>query len=97
MSRTDFIDFIIVIAWTYINGYLFAWLFEPLGLDPHRTGSFFVVLGAIFGLWGIFKREQSGRFPLFVTYLVWGVPFLCPLVAFAWRLVDAIQRWLWMP
>ena len=97
MSRTDFIDLLIIIGWTYINGYLFGWLLEPLGVDPNWTSSLFAFLGVVFGGWGIFERKQSGRFPPFVSILVWGVAFLCPLVALAWRLVDAVQRWLWMP
>jgi len=38
MTRQDVIDIILVVAWTYGNGFLFAWLLVPLGLDPHKTG-----------------------------------------------------------
>ena len=95
MSRIDFIDLLIVTVWTYVNGYLFGWLLEPLGVDRNWTSSLFAFLGIVFGLWGIFERKQTGRFPLAAMFLIWGVAFLCPLVALAWRLVDAVQRWLW--
>ena len=41
----DAIDLLLVVAWTYANGYAFAWLIPQLGWDPHRIGSTFALIG----------------------------------------------------
>ena len=96
MSGQDFIDFLILTAWTYGNGYVAAWLVMMLGLNPHRTGSLFALVGIVVGGFGIFVRQRSGRFPLGAMVIVWPLPFLCTFMAVAWWVVDQIQRWLGM-
>ena len=94
MSGQDFIDFLILTAWTYGNGYVVAWLVMMLGLNPHRTGSLFAVIGIVLGLWGIRIRQRTGRFPPGLAYLIWPLPFLCTFMAVTWWVVDKLQRWL---
>jgi hypothetical protein len=48
---------LILTAWTYGNGYVAAWLVMMLGLNPHRTGSLFALVGIVVGGFGIFVRH----------------------------------------
>jgi len=94
MTRQDMIDIILVVAWTYGNGFLFAWLLVPLGLDPHKTGSVFAFIGWGLGMMGLINRRLSGKFPLGLALMIWPLPLLCSFAGIVWWLVDRVQRWL---
>ncbi len=63
MSAQDFIDILIVVAWSYGNGFVSAWFFGPLRGDAHRVGVWFALIGWILGAFGIIIRRRSGKFP----------------------------------
>ena len=61
MTPKNFIDLLLIVAWAYINGYIFALLIAPLGLNPHRTGSFFAFLAWLVGVWSVIHSRKHGR------------------------------------
>jgi len=93
----DHVDLLIMTIWWYGNGYLFAWFFTLLALDPHRTGSLFGLIGLILGALGIEIRGKTGRFPFGLMVTIWPLPFFCSILGVGWWVVETVQRWLGMP
>ena len=94
MTKTDIFDFLLVVFWSYGNGYLAAWLVEPIRPMAWRVAAVFGFLGVVLGAWGIEQRDRQGTFPIVISFPIFAIPFFCSFVGLAFWIVNAVQRWL---
>ena len=91
--KQDAIDLVLLSGWSYIHGYLFAWLFEPLGWDANKTGAAFAFVWWLLTVVGNEIRRR-GRFPPLLGLMLWAIPLNCSIFGVLWWLMIAVERWL---